>query len=305
MSSRMNRCVAFCAVILQAWPLAAFQAAPPTPPAVATPPATQDPNARPPRRVGGFVPGQQRPPEDPVETAHGKTLYDINCRSCHGADLRGGDMGGPNLLRSQVALSDKKGELIVPIIHGARQAMGMPAIGISTPDAEAVAMFVRSVMGTIGVQGMPPSAGREPPSILVGNADEGKAYFATKCAGCHSATGDLAGIASKISDARVLQTRWVGAGRRNERRRSAGPGAPPPTAKITLPSGETVSGTLAHIDNFLVTIKLADESLRSFRRDGDNPKVEVNDPVEAHRNLLGQYTDKDIHDVTAYLVTLK
>src|SRR5436305_1154415 len=65
---------------------------------------------------GGFVPGQQRRPENPAEVERGKSIYSISCTGCHGADLRGGDMGGPNLLRSQLALSDKAGELIVPII---------------------------------------------------------------------------------------------------------------------------------------------------------------------------------------------
>ena len=240
-----------------------------------------------------------------MQIAHGKALYDINCRACHGADLRGGDMGGPNLLRSQVALGDKAGELIVPIIDGARQQAGMPAIGISTPDAEAVAAFVRSVVGTIGVQGMPPSAGREPPSILLGNANEGKAFFSAKCSGCHSATGDLAGIATRISDPKDLQTLWVGAGRRSERRGPLNPSTPPAIAKITFASGEIITGELLHIDDFLVSIKLPDDSIRSFRRNGDDPKVEISDPLEAHRALLHEYTDKDIHDVTAYLVTLK
>src|SRR5947208_16501560 len=83
------------------------------------------------RRAGGFVPGQQRPPGDPVQIARGKTLYGISCTGCHGADLRGGDLGGPNLLRSQVALSDRDGELIVPIIQGSRKDSGMPAIEMS------------------------------------------------------------------------------------------------------------------------------------------------------------------------------
>jgi cytochrome c oxidase cbb3-type subunit 3 len=80
------------------------------------------------RRGGGFVPGQQRPPGDPIQIERGKTLYGIACRSCHGADLRGGDMGGPNLLRSQLALSDLDGELIIPVIKGSRQSTGMPAM---------------------------------------------------------------------------------------------------------------------------------------------------------------------------------
>src|SRR5579864_7054840 len=109
------------------------------------------------RRVGGFVPGQQRPPGDPAQIARGKTLYGVSCTGCHGADLRGGDMGGPNLLRSQVALNDQNGELIVPIIQGARQSAGMPAIPMSPADEKAVAAYIRSVVANIGNQGRPPS----------------------------------------------------------------------------------------------------------------------------------------------------
>src|ERR1700730_5009085 len=99
-----------------------------------TPPASAPP--APARRSGGLVPGQKRPPGDPAQIARGKTLYGVGCTSCHGADLRGGDLGGPNLLRSQVALSDQDGELIVPIIHGSRQDMGMPAIDMTLQDGK-------------------------------------------------------------------------------------------------------------------------------------------------------------------------
>ena len=51
-------------------------------------------------------PAQQRPAGDPAVIARGGSLYAIQCRSCHGVDLRGGDLGGPNLLRSQLVLSD-------------------------------------------------------------------------------------------------------------------------------------------------------------------------------------------------------
>jgi len=257
--------------------------------------------------AGQFVPGQKRPPGNPAQIARGKTLFDINCRGCHGADLRGGDMGGPNLLRSQVALSDQDGELIIPIIEGSRQNMGMPAIGISTDDAKAVAAYVRSVIGTIGSQGKPPGAGKEAPSILVGNASEGKSYFSVKCSGCHSATGDLQGIATKIADPKTLQTTWVAGGGRSARYAAAS-GAPSRrtvTAAVTAASGETVEGRLIGIDDFLVTVELADGTTRSFRRNGDVPKVVVHDPMKVHRDLWAEYTDKDIHDVTAYLVTLK
>jgi cytochrome c oxidase cbb3-type subunit 3 len=260
------------------------------------------------RRAGGFVPGQQRPPGDPAQIARGKTLYGVSCTGCHGADLRGGDMGGPNLLRSQLALSDQDGELIAPVIQGSRQSSGMPAIPMSPTDAKAVATYVRSVLETIGRQGTPPAVGQAPPSVLVGNAEAGKAYFAAKCASCHSASGDLQGIATRIADPKALQNAWVSGG--GGGRRGGGGGATTSanrivTAAITLPTGEKVEGRLVRIDDFLVTVALPDGPIRTFRRTGDVPKVEVRDPMKPHRDLLAVYTDKDMHDVTAYLVTLK
>jgi cytochrome c oxidase cbb3-type subunit 3 len=272
--------------------------------------AQPPPAAGAPRRQGGFVPGQQRPVGDPAMVERGKAVYGISCRACHGADLRGGDMGGPNLLRSQLALSDRDGEKIVPVIQGSMQATGMPAIPMSPEDAKATAAYVRSVLAMIGGQGKPPSS-QEPPTILVGNAADGKAYFSSKCTSCHSVDGDMKGIASKYSDPKMLQNAWVAGGARGGR------GVPQPAASSTNPSRRTVTvqvtptggapveGRLIRIDDFIVTLEQADGSSRSFTRDGDVPKVEVNDPLAPHRELLSVYTDKDIHNVTAYLVTLK
>jgi cytochrome c oxidase cbb3-type subunit III len=273
------------------------------PPPAAAPPSSATTGGR---RFGGFVPGQQRPPGDPAQIAHGKALYGVSCAGCHGVDLRGGDLGGPNLLRSQVALSDREGELILPIIQGGRQDEGMPAIPISPQDGLAVAAYIRSVLETIGGQGRPPSIGKEAPSILVGDAGAGQAYFAAKCGNCHSATGDLQGIAARITDPKALQTTWVAGGFR--RRRTLAPGATDRrtvTVSVALPSGESVEGRLVQIDDFLVTVGLADGTVRTLRRDADVPKVEVHDPMKEHHDLMAVYTDKDIHDVTAYLVTLK
>jgi cytochrome c oxidase cbb3-type subunit 3 len=143
--------------------------------------------------------------------------------------------------------------------------------------------------------------------VLVGNASEGKAYFATKCSGCHSATGDLSKIAERIPDAKRLQNAWVAGGVRGEENESAGPASDrrTVTAVVTLPSGESIEGKLVRIDDFLLTLQLADGLQRTFRRSGDIPKVVIRDPLKVHRDLLAQYSDRDIHDVTAYLVTLK
>ena len=300
----MKNCLLIALPTLLTIAVADRAAAQTTPPA-STPPAASAPT--PVRRAGQLVPRQKRPPGDPAQIARGKTLYGIACTSCHGADLRGGDLGGPNLLRSQVALSDQDGELIVPIIQGGRQNSGMPAVPMSPADAKAVAAYIRSEVGTIGSQGKPPSIGKPAPSILVGDASAGQSYFATKCSSCHSPTGDLAGIATRISDPKLLQNTWVAGGRG----RRFGPTVSAPgsrrtiTVTITEPSGESVEGRLVRIDDFLVTVALADGTLRTFRREGDVPKVDVHDPMKTHRDLLAVYTDKDMHDVTAYLVTLK
>ena len=161
-----------------------------------SPAQTPTPEETPQKPVGGFVYGQKRAPIDPAVIERGKTLYGVSCQGCHGKDLRGGDMGGPNLLRSQVALTDQDGELIVPIIQGGRQAQGMPRIPLSIDDSKAVAAYVRSVIVTIGRAGAPPTE-QTPVDIVVGNASDGAAYFQKSCASCHSPEGDLRGIASR------------------------------------------------------------------------------------------------------------
>jgi cytochrome c oxidase cbb3-type subunit III len=272
----------------------------------ANPPVNPPARPRPAERVGGFVPGQQRPPEDPAAVERGNKIYGLSCRSCHGADLRGGDMGGPNLLRSQLALSDKEGELIVPVIKGSLQAGGMPAIPMSTEDAKAVASYVRSVLGTIGSQGRPPATGQSPETILVGNAGKGEAFFQAKCSGCHSATGDLRGIGSRYADPKVLQNTWVAGGRTGRGANvSTSDSKRAVTATVAVAGNAPVEGKVIRIDDFFVTLVMSDGSQRTFRRDNDTAKVEVRDPVKAHRDLLSVYSDADMHDVTAWLVTLK
>ncbi len=252
-----------------------------------------------PQQAGGFVPGQKRAPADAAVIARGKTLYAINCQGCHGPDLRGGDMGGPNLLRSQVALTDLNGENIIPIIQGSRRAMGMPAIPLSLEDSATVAAYVRSVIVTIGRAGKPPTE-LAPVNIVVGNPADGAAYFAKNCKSCHSAEGDLRGIASKAANPKALQNEWITGGAFGKH----GQGTPA-AVTVVLPSGEKVQGQLVRMDDFLVTIKLSDGSMRSFPRNGNSPKVTVVDPLQAHKDMLPMYTDKEVHDLTAYLVTLK
>ena len=253
-------------------------------------------------------PAQQRPPGDPAVIARGKTLFEINCRLCHGADLRGGDMGGVNLLRSNLVLTDQHGELLLPVVKSGRQNPGMPPMPpfpqIADDDVKAIAEYIHSVAATMRGQGNPPPGAPVVLNILVGDANAGKAYFDAKCASCHSATGDLQGIGMRYADPVQLQNSWVagGGGGRGGR---GGASRREVTVTVTTPSGQKLEGRLDRIDDFIVIFTPADGVQRSVRRDGDVPKVEIRDPLEGHTKLLSVYTDKDMHDVTAYLVTLK
>jgi cytochrome c oxidase cbb3-type subunit 3 len=266
----------------------ALHAQPPAPAAPAAPVA-----AAPQRRLDYPT----RPPGNPAAIERGKALYGVNCQFCHGADTRGGD-GGPSLLRSSIVLADDHGELMAPIIRSGRP--GMPKFTLTDEQIADVAAFVH----TFRAAGYDESR-LKPPSIVVGDAKAGEAFFAAKCASCHSPTGDLRGIATKIADPRLLQQTWLMPGS------GAGRGGPPPvqvkptTVTVTLPSGEKIDGTLDRIDDFIVALTDANGTRRSFRTDGDTPKVEIHDPLEPHRDLWRTYADADIHNVTAFLVTLK
>ena len=290
------------------------QQPPPQPPPAGAPQGAQPPAGRGQGRGGvrpESFPAQQRPPGDPAVIARGKTLYDATCAFCHGADLRGGQMNGPNLLRSQVALSDKAGEQIMPIVKGARAEQGMPPIEMPDEDIKAVAEYIHSILALSPRQGMPPPGAPPELNVLVGDAAAGATYFAAKCATCHSVTGDMKGIATRVPDPKSLQNLWVSggaAGGRGGRGRGATPGAPNPRAvmvTVTQPNGEKAEGRLLRLDDFHLALAEADGTVRSFTRRGAVPKVDINDPLEPHRKLLAEYTNKDMHDVTAYLATLK
>lgn len=281
--------------------------------AVAVHPSAQAGAPQPQGRGGGrggggraTFPAQQRPPGEPVLIARGNGLYGVHCRACHGVDLRGGDQGGPNLLRSDAVLNDQAGELIAPVILNGQQGAGssMPPIRVTPDDARAIAEFIHSVTATMRGQGNPPPGPVPVLNVLVGDAAAGEKYFNAKCGACHSPTGDLRGIGSRLADPTTLQNYWISAGGGLGRGGRGGRGRPIPVSVTDAP-GQKVEGTLVRLDDFYVVVALADGTERTFRRDGERPVVDVRDPLEPHRQLLPAYTDTDIHNVTAYLVTLK
>ncbi len=145
--------------------------------------------------------------------------------------------------------------------------------------------------------------------VLTGDPKRGEAYFQSSgtCHTCHSPTGDLKGVGSRY-DAFTLQARWLnpGGGRGGRGGRSGG-GWPRSAIRVTVTpaSGPPVSGTLDRMDDFNVSLHDASGDYHSFTRDGATPKMEIHDPLKAHSDLLAKYTDADIHNMTAYLVTLK
>jgi mono/diheme cytochrome c family protein len=225
--------------------------------------------------------------------ARGQKLYDAECAFCHGEDARGGDMAS-NLIRSQIVLNDDKGERLHPVLRQGVEGAMMPKYNFTEQQSSDLAAFLHSFR----VNGYDGSRMR-PETIVVGNARDGQTYFTQKCASCHSPTGDLKGIGTRINDPRTLQQRWLNpsAGGRGQQ--------PKPTIVTVTQGNQKTQGSLVRIDDFTVTLTLDDGRQRTFRRDGENPKVEIKDPYQSHKEFFRVLTDKNIHDVTAYLVTLK
>jgi cytochrome c oxidase cbb3-type subunit 3 len=236
----------------------------------------------------------------------GKTLYDANCVSCHAADMRGVMGKGNNLLRSAVAMDDRHGELII-----ANLAKHNPPITLVQADGVATSEYIHSILAVMGAQGSPP--GRNPVglnlNVLSGDPQAGKTYFDAHCASCHSITGDLKGIGSRYTDPQGLQNAWVagagGGGRGGGGRGGGGRGG---KATVTLQNGQKLEGTISREDDFLVVLALPDGTKRYMPIANGWPKVDVEDPQAAHKKMILELDDphnKNMHDVTAYLATLK
>ena len=233
---------------------------------------------------------------DPELASDGEKIFGPTCGFCHGAEGRGGQ--GPDLLRSPVVLDDDKGELIGPVIQNGRPSKGMPAFSSLTEEqVRAIAEFLHMQVelaanrGTYQVQ-----------NIVTGNAQAGEAYFKGegKCTTCHSVSGDLAHIGSKLAPADLQAAELYPETRGNE----FGGARPPRQVTVTLADGKKFTGSLKHLDDFYVSLEDAEGEYHSIAV-AKGVKVAVEDKLVFHRQMLDRYTDKQIHDLTAYLVTLK
>ena len=234
--------------------------------------------------------GGQKGSELTGPVAAGNALFQQNCAFCHGRDAMGGETG-PDLTQSKLVHDDKDGSAISAVIHNGRIEKKMPAFQFSQPELTTLVAFIRArVVAAESMKG-----GRRGVSVAdlqTGNADAGKKYFngAGGCAKCHSATGDLAGIARRFEGLRLEE-------------RMLYPRDAKSTVEVTLPSGETVKGTLAYRDEFTIALKDKEGVYKSWSV--DRVKFKVDSPVEAHVEQFPKYTDDDIHNLMAYLQTLK
>jgi len=228
---------------------------------------------------------------DPAEAAKGAPLYKQNCGGCHGDDAHGSQ--APSLVRSTVVLHDEKDEQIAPLIKAGRPQAGMPGFPqLSDPQIHSISQFVKMQVELAANRGTYGQTYGDLRNRVTGDPKQGEEFFKTHCTACHSAAGDLAHIGSKFQQASQLQQRFLW---------PASPGAV--KATVTEASGEKVIGRISREDDF--TVSLIDAAGQYHVWPKDSIKLDIQDQLDGHRQLLAKYSNADIHNMTAYLVTLK
>jgi mono/diheme cytochrome c family protein len=261
----------------------------------------------PPSRGGGGGGGTAGPADKPLvdfaAAERGKEVWIADCISCHGAQARGTD-SGPNLLRSVLMLHDRYGNAIGPFLKkGHPMQSGKPASSLTDAQVTDLAHFLRKQLND-SLRGSPVFTVQD---IRTGDAKAGAEYFngAGKCTTCHSPTGDLAGLAARYETVDIQQRMlFPGGGRGGRGRRGGAPPASAVRVTVTPQSQPPVTGVLVFMDDFVVSLQDSTGAHRSFKRSA-SLKVERTDPLAAHHQLLDTITDKNIHDLVAYLETLK
>jgi len=256
--------------------------------------------APPPRSVGGGAGPADKHVVDAAAADRGRKIWAAECIACHGSNARGSERGA-NLVRSELVLRDRNGSEIGPYLRkGHHTQSGASSANFNQAQIEELAHFIHQrVYDTL--RGSPIF---EVQNVLTGDPKAGEAYFngEGKCNTCHSPTGNLAGIGKKYNPA-TLQQRFLFPRIAGGRGRGAAP-SKPITLTVTPPSGAAVSGVLVHLDDFNVSLRDSSGEYHSWKRTPEL-KVVKNDPFAAHTELLDKYTDKNMHDIVAYLESLK
>ena len=240
-----------------------------------------------------------RPKVDAAAADRGRSVWVAECITCHGTLARGTD-NGPNLIRSMVILRDRYGSVLGPFLKKGHPTQTSPS---STALTEQHAVDLTHFLRQRIEDTLRGSVAFVPGDVLVGDAAAGAKYFASegKCTSCHSATGDLAKVATRIPNPVDLQQRMLFP---TGRGRGIGAAGAAVTVTITPASGTPTSGTLVQMDDFYISFRDATGTLRTVKR-SPTMKVTKTNPLQVHHNLLSTISDKDVHDLVAYLVTLK
>jgi len=261
-----------------------------------------------PQRGGGMLAGagpSDKPVVDPAAADRAKPLYTAGCVTCHGTMARG-TAKGPNLIRSLVVLKDRCGSVLGPYLKGAHKAQSASAAAdLTAAQIFDMAHYLRQRVND-SLRGSPLFVSQ---NVLTGDPEAGLTYFdgEGKCTTCHSITGDLAGIGKRLEPI-DLQQRMLfpggGRGRRGAPPAGAVPSRAAVTVTVTPPGGPPVSGVLVQMDDFNVALRDASGIYRSFRRT-PGTQVVKNNPLAFHQELLDRLTDKNMHDLVAYLEKVK
>jgi mono/diheme cytochrome c family protein len=251
-------------------------------------------------------PQQVAPGFDAAAVERGHQLLTVECGFCHGSNARGGAQGS-DLTRSALVQNDDNGKQLGEFLRVGRPDRGMPRYDLTEAQVADLAAYLHSSISLVANRRL-----YQILDIVVGDPKAGETFFngPGKCGTCHSAGGDLKGVGSKYDpvtlQGRILMPRSSG--------RGTGPAVPTPAylernavrATVTLPSGQSFSGTLVRVSDFDVTLyDLAAGQQRSWLRSGDVPKVTLTDPLQAHVDMWTKWTDADMHNMTAYLASLK
>jgi cytochrome c oxidase cbb3-type subunit 3 len=241
-------------------------------------------------------PQTSTPQTYPIEQVQaGELRFTSQCGFCHGRDAAGGETG-PDLTRSELVAEDVRGDKIGSIIRKGRPERGMPASDLSDAEVGAIVAFLHDQKTKFETLG----GGRravDAADLATGDATAGRRYFngAGGCSGCHSVTSDLAGIATRYKGLELLQRMlYPTAGR---------PAPARPKVTVMIASGENISGRLASEDEFTIVVLDPAGARKTFEKGA--VKFKIDDPMSAHFDQLGKYTDHDMHNVYAYLDTLK
>jgi cytochrome c oxidase cbb3-type subunit 3 len=244
---------------------------------------------RAPSSVGSQGPLPVHEAYTPAVIDSGATLFVQNCAFCHGKDAGGGETG-PDLTRSKLVSSDFKGEGIEPVIRQGRMQKGMPRFDLPDAQLTSLVAFIHHQQDeALSQKGT--RKGVDVADLQTGNVDAGQRYFngAGGCSKCHVVTGDLAGVATKFQGLQLEEQMLMPKNVKSK-------------VTVTLPSGHTVSGVLTYRDEFTIGLVESSGTYRSWPTNA--VKFKVDEPVKAHVDLLGKYTDDDIHNLFAYIQTL-